>query len=370
MKRFLTGVGLVSATTLALVLSACAPVTTTTPPPTQHAPATSTPHQAASPSVRVPITCASLFSAGVSSTLVGVTVVSRQDQTTVPTGITSIAALQYGTLHCLWGGHDTQDGGYVAQLAVDIAPDAFAGFTANIPVIESQSPPTAENTAGDKSEYQCDVQGDFGCSANMLVGSYWVTVYLGDLGVGTVSQAVANSHMQQALSTIASALRTTTVLPAWNPPGTLPGFCAAPGSLAKVQAAVDETDFAVTGQDNAPADASSYAQLPGVYAQCGWGSTNSSEKFTSVQIALLRGGSWALPALNGLSDPQLYMLGAYSTMSVPGADSAVGSCSTGVNECVVFLAIGTTLVYVELDDPGTAQVTSALSSLVTAIKAS
>lgn len=370
MKRFFTGVGLVSAATLALVLSACAPAVTNTPAPTQHPSHTATPHQAATPSVRVPIKCASLFTPDVSSTLVGVPVTAKQDENTAPFELTSIAARQAGDLHCLWGGTDTQDGGFIAQLSVDIAPDAAAGFTSNIPLIENESPPTATNTAGDKSEYQCDVQGDYGCSANMLVGTYWVSVYLGDLGVGNVTQTMANHNIQQALTTVASALQNATALPAWNPPGTLPGFCSQPGILAKIQAAVGETDFAVTGIDTGPADASSYAQLAGTYAQCGWGSTSTSQKFTSVQIGILKGGSWALPAMVGVQDPQLYMTPAYVSISIPGADAAVASCSTGSNQCIVYLTIGKALVNVELDDPGMTQVTAVLSALVTDIKAS
>jgi hypothetical protein len=48
----------------------------------------------------------------------------------------------------------------------------------------------------------------------------------------------------------------------------------------------------------------------------------------------------------------------------------MAACSTSANECVVFLTLGTSLVYVELDDPGTAQVTTVLGALVTDIKAS
>ncbi|HEX4058637.1 MAG TPA: hypothetical protein VHX87_10040 [Galbitalea sp.] len=370
MKRFLTGIGLVSVAILALVLTACAPAVTNTPAPTQHASHTAKPQQAGSPSVRVPITCASLFTSGVSSTLVGVPVMTRADESTAPIELSTIAARQTGELHCLWGGTDTQDGGSVAQLAVDIAPDALAGFTSNLPTIESESPPTAQNTAGDKSEYRCDIEGDFGCSANMLVGSYWVTVYLGDLGVGTVSQTTANHNIQQALTTIASALKTATALPAWNPPGMLPGFCTQTGNLAKVQTAVGEPDFAASGIDTGPADAASYAQLTGTYTQCGWGSTDTSEKFTSVQLGFLKGGSWALPAMVGVQDPQLYMTPAYASISIPGADAAVASCSTGSNQCIVYLTIGKTLVNVELDDPGLSQVTTVLAALVTDIKAS
>jgi hypothetical protein len=371
MKRYSTGVGLVTAAALVLALSACAPaVVTNTTPPTGHPSAPAKAHQAATPSVRVPVTCASLFTAAVSSTLVGVPVTAREDETTVPTSLPSIAARQAGELHCLWGGQDQQDGGFVAELELDIAPDAAAGFSTNVPAIESQSPPTAKNTAGDQSTYTCGVQGDFGCSADMLVGTYWVSVYLGDLGVTNMSQTAANTHMQQALTTIAAALKSATPLQAWNPPGALPGFCTESDALAKVQTAVGESDFAATGIDSAPADAQSWAQQTAVYAQCGWGGTNTSAKFTSVQLAFLKGGSWALPALSGAHDPMLYMLGAYAPLTVPGADSAMAACSTSVNECVVFLTLGKTLVYIDLDDPGTAQVTSVLGALVTDIKAS
>jgi hypothetical protein len=370
MTRSLTAIGLVSAAALALVLSACAPPVTNAPAPTQQPSHTAKPQQAASPSVRVPTTCASLFTPTVASTLVGVPVTARQDENSAPIELTTIAARQLGELNCLWGGTDTQDGGYVAQLQVDIAPEALAGFTANLPVIESESPPTAKNTAGDTSEYQCDVQGDFECSANMLVGDYWVTVYLSDLGVGTVSQTTANHDIQQALTTIASALKTATALPPWIAPGSLPTFCSQAGNLAKVKTAVGETDFAVAGIDTGPADAASFAELNGTYAQCGWGSTNTSQKFTSVQIGILKGGSWALPAMVGVQDPRLYMTPAYASVSIPGANAAVASCSTGSNECIVYFTIGTALVDVELDDPGMPQVTAVLAALVTDIQAS
>lgn len=370
MKRSLTAIGLVSAAAFALLLSACAPAVTNTPAPSQTPSATSAPQQAATPSVRVPVKCASLFTPAVSSTLVGVPVTARQDETTAPIELTAIAARQLGELHCLWGGTDMQDGGFVAQLQVDIAPEAFAGFTANLPVIESESPPTAENTAGDKSEYQCDVQGDYGCSANMLVGTYWVTIYLGDLGVATVSQTTANHNIQQAMTTIASALKNATALPPWLAPGPLPTFCTQAGNLAKVKAAVGEADFAVTGIDTGPADAASFAELDGTYAQCGWGSSSTSQKFTSVQIGILKGGSWALPAMVGVQDPQLYMTPAYASISIPGADAAVASCSTGSNQCIVYFTIGKTLINVELDDPGMPQVTAVLATLITDIKAS
>ena len=211
MKRPTSIVGVVTAIAVVLGLSACAPAIHGGPSatPTHHHAAphgTPTPTQAAIPSVRVPLTCSSLYSDAAVTPLIGVAVHSHIDETTLPTNIIDITARQYGNLVCLWGGQDRTDGGYDQNLTIEISPDAATGFNANIHGLETiEGAPTAENTAGDKSEYYCGVQGEWQCSANMLVGTYWVTASIQNLAA-TVSQSTANSRIQGVLTKVAGEI--------------------------------------------------------------------------------------------------------------------------------------------------------------------
>ena len=353
-----------------LVLAGCAaPVhgssAPTTLPVKPHATAT----QAATPSVRIPITCASLLTDTSAAAIMGAPVKARRDETTQPVDITDVTARQYGALDCLWGG-DREDSGYDQDVTIDIAPDAAAGFAANLADFASEDAPTTSNTAGDKSVYGCTVGSDLHCTGNMLVGSYWVTAYIQSLGGTAVSQATANARIQQVLAAVAPPLKTATAGKAWIPPtGTLPTFCSATGSTAQVNAALGVSDFAVVGEDDQVADAASYTQTPGVYTQCSW-SGAETDPFTYLSIGMLRGGAWVLPQLPGESNTKSYMLGAYTSMTIPGATSAAGNCSTGANECEVALAIGSLFVVIDMDDPSDAQSSAALAKIVAAIKAS
>lgn len=315
--------------------------------------------------MRVPIKCSSLFSDATAATLIDTPVKFHLDETTNPVNITSVVARQAGDLVCLWGGPDRTDGGYDENLSVEIAPDASAGFAANIQAIESQASPLVKNTAGDESEYSCGAPGDFQCSSNMLVGSFWVSAYLQDLGNSTMPQAKANARIQQVLTAVAAALKGQTALPAWNPPGpVLPTFCSEASSTALVNQALGTTDFGVAGHDTAPADAESYAQQPDVYAQCTWSSGSNSGKFTYLAVGMVKGGAWVLPQLAGEQNDQDYMLGPFQSTTIPGADAAVETCNTGAQACDVMLSIGSLLVSVNTDDPSPALVTAALTKIV------
>jgi hypothetical protein len=373
MKRSFLAVGLSTAAVLVLAVTACAPVSKvgSSAPKAHHtATAVATPTQAAIPQVRVPLTCSGLLSDTAAASLIGTAVTHHDDQMTNPVGINDIVARQYGSLVCLWGGANATDGSYDQNLSVTISPDAAAGFNANLADLEAPAENPTINTVGDKSEYSCSVQGDTQCNANMLVGAFWATAYLQDLG-NSIPQATANANIQLVLKTIATALAGKSAAPAWNPPGAgLPSFCSASGSTANVNAALGATDFGPTGEDEQVSDATAYTQTVGTYAQCTWSSAASSGKFTYLEMALLQGGAWVLPQLAGEQDPQAYMLGPYSTTTIPGATAAVSSCSVGAQQCMVMLTIGSVLVYIQTDDPSTAEVTAALTKLVTDIAAS
>jgi hypothetical protein len=375
MKRSLFAVGLSTTAVLVLVLTACAPaaqVGSGTPPKIHHTsiPTATKQAQAAIPTVRVPLKCAGLFPDTTIAGLIGTPVTHHDNEITNPVGINDIVARQYGSLVCLWGGADMTDGGYDQNLSVTISPEAAAGFNANIANLEAPANDPTVNTAGDKSEYSCSVEGDTQCNANMLVGTYWATAYLQNLG-NAIPQATANANIQLVLKTIATALAGKTAGPAWIPPGAgLPSFCSDSGSTAKVNTALGANDFGPTGEDQQVSDATAYTQTVGTYGQCTWASANNTGKFTYLSMALLKGGAWVLPQLAGEHDPQAYMLGAYTATTIPGATAAVSSCSVGAQECNVMLTIGSTLVYVQLDDPSAAEVTAALTKIVADVAAS
>jgi hypothetical protein len=374
MKRVSSLVSVAAAAAIVLVLSSCAPAVHGTSAPTTHPHATVKPHpkatQAAIPVVRVPVKCSALFT-DAAAALIDVPVQHHRDATTIPVDIIDITQRQYGSLDCTWGG-EVEDSGYVQDLIVDITPDAQAAFTANLSGFANQDQPAVTNMAGDQSVSGCDGEGgSLSCTGNMLVGSYWVTANLQDIGATSIPAATASSRIQQVLTTVATALKNTTAGPAWNPPGPpLPTFCSTDASTAKVNTALGVTDFAPVGEDEAETDAASYTQLPGVYTQCVWGSGSNSEQFTYLSVAMLKGGAWVLPELPGQQNTRSYMLGAYTSMTVPGATSAAGACDTGADECEVALSIGSLLVVVGMDDPSTAQSSAALAAIVADIKAS
>jgi hypothetical protein len=374
MKRISLVASLAAAAMVVLTVSSCAPAVHPTSAPTAAPHATVKPHphatQAATPSVRVAVKCASLLTDSAVAAMIGSPVKHRRDETTPAIDVTDITARQYGSLDCLWGG-DPEDSGYDQYLSIDITPDATAGFNANLAGFASEDPPTTSNTAGDKSVHGCTVDGDLHCSGNMLVGSFWVSAYVQNLGAGPVSLATANANIQQILTTVASSLTTAKARTAWKPPaGTLPTFCAAASSDAAVNSALGGTDFALAGSDDELSDAASYTQQPGVYTQCTWGSASSTGPFTYLSIAILRGGAWVLPQLPGESNSKAYMLGAYTSMTIPGATAAAGNCSTDADECLVAVSLGSTLVVINMDDPSDAQATAALAKIVADIKAS
>jgi hypothetical protein len=372
MKRFSPVVALMAAVVVALALSSCAPAVHETTAPTTRPHATPTPHaaQAAVPSVRVPLTCASLVTDSAASAAIGSPIKHRRDETTPVIDIADIAERQYGSLDCAWGG-DLQDGGYDQYLSIDITPDAAAGFTASLTGFANQDPPVTTNAVGDQSVYGCAGDGDLHCSANMLIGTYWVTVYVQNLDAAPVSLATANANVKQILTTVAVDLKSVKALPAWNPPGgALPAFCSSDSSTAAVNSALGVTDFAPVGEDEAETDASSYPQLAGVYAQCTWGTSSTSEPFTYFSVAMLKGGAWVLPQLPGEKNSKSYMLGAYTSMTIPGAAHAAGSCSVDADQCEVAFSVGSVLVVLELDDTSDAATTAALAKIVAAIKAS
>jgi hypothetical protein len=373
-SRFVPWIAL-PAIVLVAVLSGCAAPTkgpsspAATPTPHAHP----TPTQAAAPSLRVPLKCADLFTPGVISGLVDTPVTLQSDESAGPVDLEQIAAAQRGSLACIWGGKNRTDGGYDQGLTLYVAADGASGYATNIPILEADSPPTAENTAGDKSEYVCEATTDFQCSANMLVGDFWVSAYIQNLGDSTISADVANTRIQQVLSTIATALGKVKEANAWTPPGpALPAFCSDPNSIAKLDSILGGIALSPSSNDQGGLDAQSIAESGSNFAQCSWQTSDSGEAgtghFTYIDIGMLRGGAWALKDLTA-APPTDWYLGAYKPVTVTGASATVLACNG--TDCAAIMAIGTIAVQVNLDDIGNpAKELSTLGSVVAAIAAS
>src|SRR5471032_92433 len=154
MKRISPVASVLAAGAVVLAVSSCAPAVHATSAPTTHPHITAAPHptQAAIPSVRVPVTCASLFDDTAAGKIIDQPVAIHVDETTPPVDITDITERQYGSLNCVWA-DGRQDTGYDDSLRIDITPDAAAGFAANLAGFAAENAPTTSNTAGDKSVY-------------------------------------------------------------------------------------------------------------------------------------------------------------------------------------------------------------------------
>jgi hypothetical protein len=360
---------------LVLLLAGCAsPVATPTSAPSRSASAAPAPTPVPStssstlPAVRLQLSCADLFSASLAEQIVGDPAVQlRRDGTSALQGLQDVAMRQSGTLACIWGGKNQTDSGYDDGLTVYAAVDAAAQYATNVPGLEAQNPPTASNTAGTKSEYQCDIAGDgYYCSANMLVGTTWVSAYLQNEAGPTITQTAASGRMQQALSGIAKTISAAPKeLPAWTGSSApAPAYCDASASTGQVRSTFSDSGLAL-----APADASadySDAHLAGSSVNtpvtCEW--LDKSGRFVSVSV--LKSGAWAFPGLLAHL-PTAEYVGKYAPVSISGADSALYAC--GAQECDFLLAVGSNAIDIWFDDQGTAKDKAAVTSLLADIKA-
>lgn len=365
--------GLIALAAAATLLAGCA---APTPAPT-HSSATAkptpkpTPTQAASPSSRVPVKCTDLFSNSAAGALIGTSVQFSIDESTLPKDIRAAAERQYGSLDCVWAGPDRPDGAYSEYLGVTIAPDAAAGFTANIAQIEKDQAPTLTNVAGSQSEVYCFTDGGLSCSSDMLVGDYWVDVELDAPTTKTV--ATGTAQMRGALTSVADHLVNTTAGPAWNPPGaSLPTFCAESArtfSASAVDVAVGGKNFLYEDPEAAPDTAASYPLEENDYVACNW-TTLTTGTFSGVGVSMLRGGAWVMPPLLADLGTDSLDRGPFRAVDVPGVGTAAVSCSGDANDCSAMVADGSVLINVSMDYASPAVFDSALVKLVKAIATS
>jgi hypothetical protein len=360
---------------VALLAGCAAPVPAHThsadPKPTS----SSTPTQAPTPSVRLSLGCADLVSDANSTALLGQVASYRVDQATVPKDMDSITERQYGSLQCEWSGPDTADGAHLPTLRLNVSPDAADGFNANIAAIEKQQQPTRTAFAGDQSEMSCvaDAQsGSVYCSANVLVGEYWI-----GLGLirSTTILATVEAGVRSLLVAVAGDLANAKTAAAWNPPGQeLPAFCASENrksSAAALNAAVGRTDLSYDAGEAVPVSASSYPKDTSDFTSCSWstdGKGGAGGDFNLLTVSLLRGGAWAMPPIlaDAATEDSLGR-GPYETVDVPGVGTAAYECAGETETCQVLVADGSLLIGLDIGYTSSGKLDSTIAKVLTAV---
>lgn len=329
---------------LALALTACSAAAAPTPLPI------------ASPSVRVPLKCSQLFTVDAARALVGYPVSVKADETTTPVDIYAIAARQAGTLSCVWGGHGLagETAGYNDQLEVDIAPDASTAYATNVAAIYAGTSPTSVNTPGVKSESLCDLTSYFFCGAEMLVGTYWVSVQLQNDYNLTISSDVANTRIQQVLTIAAATLRDAKPAAAWKPPASkLPTICSSTHSRATLQKILGMTALEPTPTTSGATDAyfSAFSGAASCQSRDDLATETGIAKVIYVDFEVLKGGAWSLQALVRSPHNSEYF-GTYRAVKIPGTNAAVLACSIS-SDCSAIVAINNNVIEIDLEVPST-----------------
>jgi hypothetical protein len=355
------------------LLAGCAPATTT-----PHAAASSvaptptpTPTAVADPKIRVPLSCATLFTTSAVSALLGTTATLAVDESTAPTDLDGIAQVQRGILTCTWGGKDKTDSGFDQALSVYVEPDATRDFTTNFPAVKHNFGKPVVGTYGDQSAYACESGGGIECGANVLVGGYWLTVDLHDLDSShDVPKATAVLRLKSILNTTVTALKGAgDPSPTWTAPadGLLP-FCVSPASTAAVRKAFDSKGLVSASDDpGSGQDVSTIGQTGDSFARCDWEQKAASVpkgQYSDVTLEILDRGVWALPGFVA-NPPTQWYVGTYKPVSIPGADNAVLACNNA--DCDAIFGIGSNAIEVGFSDLGSARNTAALTAFASVV---
>jgi hypothetical protein len=340
-----------------------APSVTPTPTPT--------PTAAALPQVRVPLTCANLFTVSAVSTLVDGAVTVAGDESSPLTDFQSIASRQLGTLTCAWGGKDRTDSGYDQGLILYITPDSAANFAANLAGLKKVGSLTTLNTAGDESAYGCNSSTGYYCNANMLVGGYWLTATLQDtLGKTKVSVPAANQRMQKVLDSVATALASAApAVAAWIPPtASSSGFCTDADRTVLIRSAFTSPHLLPHRVAANSLDALTIAESGDAYGYCDWQQANlqigaPKGQTSDVYVQELAGGAWAIPQLVA-SPPTQFYFGKYKSITIPGTTGALLGCNNA--DCDAILGVGPNAIEVGVANLGTPKLIAGLTAIAAA----
>lgn len=294
------------------VLAACTPSSPSDTPVAETATPTASPTEAASgdPRPTLPLTCDELVPLADAQAAVGYPVELRESEGYVASPV-SIAALQAGILSCVWGGEDRTDNSYDQTLTIDVLPDAVQAWDAGVWQIDDGAVVYPDGST--TSEYLCQQVFDGGtvgavayCDGNVLVDGYWARFHVQAI---VADDAAAASVMRGLLDSLAVRLADAgPATPAWVPPA-----------------------GALTGAACAPWPGPEYVSSPEFVAAARAGMRRCDGE---VQVAVVPGGAWAVPLLEGRRPNYSVTLAA---VDVPGTDLALAGCGDG---CTAIVSVG------------------------------
>ena len=333
--------GAVVSTVLLMALSACAhpaPVHSTGHPTANNSHgATATPSSAAltSPRSAIPATCAQLLATAtaVAAFPAASGIAVRESESTPPQDAIAVGARQAGGLHCLWGGNDRQDNGYVDQISLDVLSDAADDYHGNV----TSTPGDELNGFGTASDVQCQGDPQFFCYAQVLIGTTWIEVDYHSLGGDGEPASGSLGRLHTLLAGVVARIQGAGASrPLWTPPTAWDGasLCT-DAAMTRVRTAtghadLEQTDYSLEG----PQTAASASLLRLGYQQCGW-ARSATTGLTLFGIQFVQGGAWALG--QELAQPPSFYFGTLAPVSIAGATSALALCNDAA--CQADLAV-------------------------------
>ena len=341
--------GAVAAGALLLVLAGCG--LPSSPHPTgsggHHATASATPTAAAltAPRSAIPATCAQLLPSATAAAAFpaasGIAV--RESESTPPQGAIEVGARQVGGLHCLWGGNDRQDNGYVDYISLDVLSDAAGAYHDNVVANDGDE----INTFGTASDVMCQGDPQFFCFAQVLIGTTWIELDYNSLGGDGEPATGSLARFHTLLSGVVARVQAAgSSRPLWTPPTAWDGasLCT-DDAVTRVRTATGhpdlaQTDYAMEG----PLTAASASLARIGFQQCGW-AREASSGLTLFGIQFVQGGAWALG--QELAQPPSYYTGTLAPTSITGATSALALCNE--ETCQADLAVAGSWMSVEAD---------------------
>ena len=358
-------IGLAGCTPTAVTPSATSSGSGSSAAPSAAATPTPSASTASVPVPRAQLKCASLFAIpNVANWMADTHAALKVDETTAPSDIVKIAAKQYGTLSCEWGGKYQTDGAYEDALYVSIATDALDAYEAN-PLDENGQ--SHSYTAGTKSAYTCtEESGQFQCTADLLVGTTWASFFLQNEDGSTVTSTLLTSRVKGMLDSLAGQITAAPpALAAWVAPASAsPSFCTSTGRTAVVRTifanpALKQSVY----QGGGGAQDAQYGPVSKYVGDCTW--ENGTHDDQSLEIQSLQGGAWALPVIAAAQPYTDYLGTKFAPVTVTGADSAVLGCGGPSNQCDALIAIKGNAYEVGFEHKDAATDISRLATLVT-----
>lgn len=341
--------GAVAGAVVLLALSACALPHAAHPTAagSHRATASPTPTSApvSSPRSVIPATCAQLLptAIAVGAFPVASGIALRESESTAPQDAIQVGARQAGGLHCLWGGTERQDNGYVDMISLDVLSAAADDYHGNV----TPNAGDEVNSFGTASDLFCQGDPQFFCSAQVLIGTTWIELDYNSLGGDGEPASGSLTRLHTLLTGVVARVQSAGAdRPLWTPPAGWDGAAlCTDAAMARVRAAtgfadLEQTDYSMEG----PRTAASGGLARVGFQQCGWARTASSG-LTLFGIQFVQGGAWAVA--QELAQPPSFYYGTLAPVSIAGATSALALCND--TACQADLAVAGSWMSVQAD---------------------